>query len=212
MVEGVRRFREHFREFTDAFIVIGGVACDEWFAIQSLPFRATKDIDIVIIIETVSATFIERFWEFVEVGGYEVRGRSNGSPIYYRFSRPREKGFPAKLELFTREPEGIDLAPGQRVTPIPTEQEAASLSAILMNDAYYELIRKHCENVDGLPVVTLVALIPLKARAWLDLTKRRESGESVDTRDIKKHRNDVFRLAVTLPGQARPNPGPGDSG
>jgi len=28
----------------------------------------------------------------------------------------------------------------------------------------------------------------------MDLTKRKDEGESVDSKDIKKHRNDVFRL------------------
>jgi len=44
------------------------------------------------------------------------------------------------------------------------------------------------------------ALIPLKARAWLDLTARKASGDEVAENDIRKHRNDVFRLSVTLPG------------
>ncbi len=34
----------------------------------------------------------------------------------------------------------------------------------------------------------------LKARAWLDLTERKEQGDAVDSRDIRKHKNDVFRL------------------
>jgi hypothetical protein len=37
--------------------------------------------------------------------------------------------------------------------------------------------------------------------AWLNLTGRKERGEKVDSRDIDKHRNDVFRLAGTLPGE-----------
>lgn len=42
-------------------------------------------------------------------------------------------------------------------------------------------------------------LIPLKARAYLDLVERREAGDAnVKGSDIKKHRNDVFRLYVTL--------------
>jgi hypothetical protein len=41
--------------------------------------------------------------------------------------------------------------------------------------------------------------MPLKARAYLDLHGRREEGDpNVKGSDIKKHRNDVFRLYVTL--------------
>jgi len=41
-------------------------------------------------------------------------------------------------------------------------------------------------------------LIPLKARAWLDLRKRRDAGERIDERDVRKHRNDIIRLYNVL--------------
>ena len=45
----------------------------------------------------------------------------------------------------------------------------------------------------------LTISLPLKAKAHLDLKQRRENGDtSVRTNDIKKHRNDVFRLYLTL--------------
>jgi hypothetical protein len=37
-------------------------------------------------------------------------------------------------------------------------------------------------------------LIPLKARAWLDLRERKAAGHKVDSADINTHRKDVFRL------------------
>ena len=42
------------------------------------------------------------------------------------------------------------------------------------------------------------ALIPFKARAFLDLSARKEAGERVDSKDVKKHRNDVFRVLQLL--------------
>ena len=39
----------------------------------------------------------------------------------------------------------------------------------------------------------------LKTKAWLDLTERKEAGEAnVDSTDIKKHKNDVYRLSQLL--------------
>lgn len=35
--------------------------------------------------------------------------------------------------------------------------------------------------------------------AWLDLRRRKESGEHVNERDLKKHKNDVFRLLQIIP-------------
>jgi hypothetical protein len=63
--------------------------------------------------------------------------------------------------------------------------------------------RQHNEE-KNLPFANPVALIPLKARAWLDLSTRAQRGEKVDGKDIAKHRTDVFRIAATLPGGTGP--------
>jgi hypothetical protein len=73
-----------------------------------------------------------------------------------------------------------------------------------MHDHYYDLIRTHNDHHGGLGVANATSLIPLKAFAWLDLMRRKASGESVDSKKIKKHRNDVFLLAATLPGEPGP--------
>jgi hypothetical protein len=41
-------------------------------------------------------------------------------------------------------------------------------------------------------------LIPLKAKAWIDLTERKRSGGHVNSTDIKKHKNDVFRMLAIV--------------
>ena len=41
-------------------------------------------------------------------------------------------------------------------------------------------------------------LIPLKAKAWIDLNERKVSGGQVDSKDIRKHKNDVLRLSALL--------------
>ena len=63
-----------------------------------------------------------------------------------------------------------------------------------MDVDYYGFIRSAAEEINGLPIVGPTGLIPLKARAWLDLTERKARGEAIDSRDIRKHKNDVFRL------------------
>lgn len=47
-----------------------------------------------------------------------------------------------------------------------------------------------------------VALICLKAKAFIDLKKRKENGEPIDGRNIEKHKKDVFRLAAMLSGES----------
>jgi len=46
-------------------------------------------------------------------------------------------------------------------------------------------------------------LIPLKASAWLDLGERQAKGEPVDSKNIRKHANDVLRLSQLLAPDVR---------
>ena len=204
-VKGLDVFREYFAGYEGAFLLIGGAACDAWFAEQGLAFRVTIDLDIVLIIGAVSADFVHRFRSFVEEGDYKTRTRSvDGSPELYRFQKPRNDAFPKELELFSRGDELADLREDQRIIPVRIE-DAESLSAILLDDSYYSLIMEHRREVEGIWMADAAALIPLKARAWIDLTTRKEAGESVDSKKIKKHRRDVFALAATLPNERGPN-------
>jgi hypothetical protein len=159
----------------------------------------------VLIIEALDQAFVARFWEFVEAGKYTIREKAAGGRELYRFLKPEDDTYPAMLEIFSRKPEGIDLGMGQHVVPVQIDENSASLSAILLDDDYYNLIREQLNEDVDLPLVNPVALIPLKARAWLDLTEREKRGEEVDERDIGKHRTDVFRIAAALPGEPCPD-------
>jgi hypothetical protein len=200
MVKGMELFRERFAGFEESFVLVGGAACDEWFSSFGQHFRATKDLDVVLIIETMDPVFLSTLRSFIAEGRYEIRERTDGVPALHRFSGPQREGFPFILEFFSRKPDDIELAEGQQIIPIPTDAEYRSFSAILLDEDYYSLVRQHREIRDGIPVASTVALIPLKARAWINLTTSEASGEQVDSRNITKHRNDIFKLAGILPG------------
>ena len=119
MVKGLNIFRDCFRQFEGSFTLIGGAACDEWFTAQGLPFRATKDLDIVLIIEVLAPEAIRALRVFIADGQYEIRQRTEGSPVLYRFAKPQREQFPFMLEFFSRKPEGINLAEGQEIVPLP---------------------------------------------------------------------------------------------
>lgn len=203
MVVGVDRFRAHFTGHEHQYVLIGGAACELVMADVGLDFRATKDLDIVLLVEALDPAFSERFWAFVEEGGYQIRERSEGERILYRFQKPAKPDFPAMLELFSRSPEGLTLAEGSQLTPLPIGEAAASLSAILLDEDYYQFLKSMVRMVADLPALDEAAIIPFKAKAWLDLGARREAGEKIDERDVKKHRNDVARLLQLLTAEAR---------
>jgi hypothetical protein len=199
MVKGLDLFRERFRRFGSSFVLIGGVACHEWFVQQEAEFRPTKDLDILIIVEMADPLFVAELRAFIGEGKYAIQEKSEGVSLLYRFAKPESSEYPFAIELFSRRPDGIDLAHGQHVVPIPSGADHHSLSAILLDDDYYALVRHHRAVENGLPFANVTALIPLKARAWVDLSRRRTAGESIDSKNIAKHRNDIFRLAATLP-------------
>ena len=149
MVTGIESFKEWFSGSEEQYTIIGGTACDILMTEEGLDFRATKDIDLVLIIEAVDANFGKKFWEYVKQAGYEHCNKSSGVPQFYRFSQPISNQYPAMIELFTRK-----------------------------LDAAY--------------------LIPFKAKAWMDLTDRKAAGEHVDSKNIRKHKNDVFRLTELI--------------
>jgi hypothetical protein len=205
MVKGIELFAGHFNGFEDSYVLIGGSACDLWMQTQGLPFRATKDLDIVIVIEALNPEFIKKFWEFVRLGRYQLAQKNTGEKAFYRFSKPTNKEYPFMLELFARMPFALEPEKGFTITPIPAGDDASSLSAILMDEGYYSLVlsMRNQENPLALPIIPAAAIIPLKAKAWIDLTDRKKRGEPVDEKDIKKHRNDVFRLTGTLTEEKR---------
>jgi hypothetical protein len=203
MVRGLEKFREYFEAFPDRYVLIGGTAAT--LAMEQLAgeFRATKDLDIVLTVETLDPEFTKNFWRFVHDGGYEHREKAGGPPQFYRFSRPKDKTFPEMLELFSRVPDTITFSGEGHLTPIPPGDEASSLSAILLNDDYYHFIHDHKRTAGGLSFIGAECLIPLKARAYLDLYTRKEAGAPIDSSDVKKHKNDMFRLYAILNPQDR---------
>jgi len=201
MVKGLEKFVKHFEGLEDAYVLIGGAACDVWLDVKALPFRVTKDLDLVIIVEGLSPEFFTRLWDFIRTGHYESLEQSAERPEFYRFMKPKDSSHPFMIELLTRN--HLELPEGVHLTPIPADEDISSLSAILLNDDYYRYVVSTRVRINGIPVVPANCLIPLKARAWLDLTRRRDAGEKVKGDDIKKHRNDVFRLFRSLAASDR---------
>lgn len=204
MVRGLNIFRDHFSAFQEHYVLIGGAAVDVLLSEVGLPARATKDLDVVLLVEAVDGEFGEVFWDFIEEGGYSNRSKSTGEVCFYRFHSPSDQMYPMMIELLSRRPDGIELPGHARFTPLPLDEEIASLSAILLDDDYYEFVRSGVvHTVEGLALLGAEHLVLLKARAWLDLTARKEAGEHVNSGDIKKHRTDIVRLWQLIPPATR---------
>ena len=93
--------------------------------------------------------------------------------------------------------------PPGHLTPIPMDEQISSLSAILLNDDYYQFVLAGRKSKHGMPSwVGEDRLIPLKAVAWLEMTERVRQGEAIDSKKINKHLTDIVQLSALLqPGQ-----------
>lgn len=194
----IEKFKEKFKGFENQYVIIGGTACDLIMENEELLFRATKDIDIVLIVEALTSEFGKSFWEYIKEGEYQNKNKSTGEPQFYRFSSPKNSEYPYMIEIFSKKPDSVFLSENATLTPLPIDDEISSLSAIILNESYYNLLRSSQTIINDVAVLDAVSLIPFKAKAWLDLTDKKEKGISVNTKNIKKHKNDVFRLAQLI--------------
>jgi predicted DNA-binding transcriptional regulator AlpA len=196
MIQGLNYFKSYFEDDTDKFILIGGTATI--LSLESIGQsrnRGTNDLDIIFVIELLDRDFIDKFMEYIRLGGYEAK-MANGKSQFYRFENPKNDDFPKMIEILSRKPdifEGINLTNATKLTVL---DEISSLSALILDDQYYQFVRDHAVMQDGIQIASIECLVILKIRAYNDLKRKKESGESnIKNEDIKKHKNDVFRLA-----------------
>lgn len=202
MVNGIRSFVEQFRDFPDCYTIIGGTACDILMSNVGLDFRATKDIDMILVLEDRFSGFADRFWDYIRAGGYACGQKNSDDAHFYRFTEPQSAGYPKQIELFSRLPD-YHLEVPQGIIPIHIDDDISSLSAILLDDSYYNFMLKGRTIIDGVNVLQAEYLIPFKMYAWLNLIRQKAEGRQVNDKDIRKHKLDVFRLLQLIPANTR---------
>lgn len=196
-INGLNKFREFFAQYENNYVLIGGTACAIIFDEIGEDFRATKDLDIVLIVENINDEFGKKLWEFIKNAGYEVEFGQE-KKCFYRFKNPKNNDFPKMIELFSRN-QNISLPEDIHLIPIHVSDEISSLSAILLNDDYYQFMLAGKRVIDGISVLDEKYLIPFKAKAWCELVERKKQGEEGQSRHIKKHCKDIASLVRLLP-------------
>lgn len=201
-MEGLEKFCEAFAEFTNNYVVIGGTACDIAMTGTVVRPRATHDIDMIVIVENMTEAFGERFWQFVREAGYRPEKRKqtdNESPSYelYRFLDGKD-GYPEMIELLSRHSDIFGEPHGIVIEPLPIGEDVSSLSAIIMDDDFYNFTIAHSKLTNGIRHADSTALIALKAKAYMNLIADKQAGKHVNSKDIRKHRSDVLKNVVIL--------------
>lgn len=202
MVRGLDIWKEYFADYTDNYVLIGGAACHWYEEEYAQNPRATKDLDLILVVEALSPEFGMHFWDFIKEGRYSSRQRGGEKHEFFRFMNPEDKRFPQQVELFSRQIGSLSIPEEARLEPIHIEDGISSLSAILMDDNYYNFTIEHSTIIEGMHLANEEALICLKAKAYLDLRNRKTKGENIDNDKIEKHKKDVIRMAALIPSDS----------
>lgn len=203
MVKGLDIFKKAFADYPDSYVIIGGAACDFHETVAGQNARATKDLDIILVIEALDHHFVQRFWEFIKEGDYSEKQRGefprNYRHKYYRFKNPTKRTFPAQIELFSRVIDNLVLPEEQHIIPIRSNSDLSSLSAILLDDTYYYYTINHSRLYEGIHFANIESLIALKCKAYIENVPSLSNNNIMDSKHLKKHKNDIFRLVAAIP-------------
>ena len=66
MVTGIERWKEYFSEYKDKYVLIGGAACNLLEEELDMNPRATKDLDLILVVEALTPDFGLRLWDFIK--------------------------------------------------------------------------------------------------------------------------------------------------
>ena len=81
---------------------------------------------------------------------------------------------------------------------MPSRTSFSMESGFLYPETYYKALLNGKEVKNGLSVLRPEYIILFKTKAYIDLQKRKDLGEKVDSSDIKKHKKDILRIASEL--------------
>lgn len=194
----VQRLFSYLSSYPSDYLIIGGTAAELVLSQRSVPFRETKDFDIVICWDGKGELFPKVLVALLRDGGYRSRLR-NSKKTAYRFEDPLKSGYPSIIELFCKRGTGIASLDGHLAkTEIPIDDDR--LSAIVLDERLYEFAQAHRTSIDGLSVLDIHGLVFLKCIAYFENHDLFLRGKA-DRHDYLKHRRDI----IVLLGAMRPD-------
>lgn len=192
---GLSHFQEYCKEFDEHYVVVGGFATvmllDE--ELGEGHGKATFDIDLVLLTNN-SVELSQRIKQYITDGKYDIQVGEKDRYKYYRFNNPKEENFAKEIELFASNENKLELDDKQRILPIDPEEGLYSLSAIMLDPEYFEMIKSNINKSTEAPCTNTQATIMLKMSAFYDLKKREDN-------KWKKHRRDILKLSLLLTGE-----------
>lgn len=185
------RWKQAFQNEKDYYVIIGGTALRLIAESQAKSARATRDIDVIVLVKNGTERFIRKLIAFAKEGGYREVGNSPDFSAY-RFTHPQDSSYPDQIELFCKDEAGINLLKAHLEHYALASR--TSFSAVLLEEPYYEMLKANVIQ-GNLAYASAEALIPLKAKAYLSnraLYEKKTSG--IDKKDYQKHARDIWYL------------------
>ncbi|ENP3611606.1 hypothetical protein ACDC01_004623 [Salmonella enterica] len=189
--------------YTNDYVLIGGNACVLNFEKIKVEFRATADLDIVLIVDNENDKFYAHLCNYLVENGYTgglYRCKENDSCAYrFTLKGPQKVERPKIIELFSKKPDYFDADKSEKlhITPIETEEGISNLSAILLDDEVYNFVIKHKCKIDNVSTVNLHCLFGLKSIAWHNNEVLYSEGKVKEV-NVYKHPADMVRIATVL--------------
>lgn len=200
----LHNFAGELADFPDDYAIIGGAACHLWFASRNSDFRRTQDMDLVLLVRTESQPFLQALLGFLERHDYQAEtvelDDGTRKARLYRFKNDQHAEFPAEIELLGPDDETLHHAMGQRSIPVKAGGKYSGLSCMLLDSAYFQLLRDHHHQVEGISVADENVLVVYKMKAYLNIMAARRAGKAHGSdgsrKNADKHRNDAVRLLL----------------
>ena len=93
MVTGIERWKEYFNDYKDKYVLIGGAACNLLEEELYMNPRATKDLDLILVVEHLHPISEHDYGILsnppIMLGVAEERTRSNTSTIALQTQKTR---------------------------------------------------------------------------------------------------------------------------
>jgi hypothetical protein len=164
---GLNHFEEYFKDFRESYVVVGGFATLMLLEKQLEGHgKVTQDIDLVLL-TTASIEMAQKIKAYVREGEYTIQKGEKDNFSYYRFVNPKVENFAKEIELFAVKDQALLLDEGQRIIPIDPEEGLYSLSAIMLDNEYFEMIKNNIDNSNRVPCTNTLATIMLKYQPFM---------------------------------------------
>lgn len=93
-VRGIERFADAMSSCKGGYVLIGGGACSVLFDSEGDSFRATEDLDVVVIVDGEGVEFATALWAFIKAADTRLERSAMESALTIGSVCPKDQGEP----------------------------------------------------------------------------------------------------------------------